>query len=175
MFRSREKAILVLGGVAAALILLFSFVVIPGAAKARQLSRAAVQAERDLAEVRKMRPDLEALNRDVRQKMGKVTGQANAKDSPVSRITTLITEAGIPQSAFSLKSGGARDGEFAREEAFDLKVENLTFLEAVRLASKLENGPLPVVIRSSQIKSRYEDARYVDAAFRIGFLVPKAR
>lgn len=173
MLRNREKAIVVLGGIAAAAILIASLVVIPGVSRARQLSRIASQAERDLAEVRRMRPELEAATRDVRQKMGKITGQANVKESPVARITALLTEAGYPQSAFSLKSGGRREGEFAREDAFDLKIENLTYLEAARIAAKLENGPLPVVIRSSQIKSRYDDSRYADATFRIGFLSPK--
>ncbi len=174
MLRSREKAIVVLGGIAAAAILLVSLVVIPGVSRARQLARIASQAERDLAEVRKIRPELEAAGRDVRQKLGKITAQANVKESPVARITALLTEAGYPQSAFSLKAGGTRDGEFAREAAFDLKIENVTFLEAARIAARLENGPLPIVIRSSQIKSRYDDPKYADAAFRIAFLSPKA-
>lgn len=174
MLRSREKAIVILGGIAAAAILLFSTVILPGLSRARQLSRMAAQAERDLAYVRSVRPELEAAGREIREKMGRVAGQANAKESPVARITALLTEAGFPQSVFSLKAAGARDGEFVREEAFDLKVENLTFLEAARIAGKLENGPLPLVIRSAQIKARYDDPRYADAALRIGFLSPKA-
>jgi hypothetical protein len=54
-------------------------------------------------------------------------------------------------------------------------MENLTYLEAARLITRLENGPLPVVIRSSLLKSRYDDAKYLDATFRIGFLLPPGR
>ena len=175
MLRSREKAFVFLGGAAVALILLFTFLVVPGVAKARSLSRAYSQAGKDLADLRNMRPELERIDREVRQKSGRVTAAANAPESPLARLTASLQEAGFPQASFSLKSGGARDGEFQREETFDLKIENLTYLEALRLVTRLENGPLPVVIRSAQLKSRYDDSKYLDTTFRIGFLQPRGR
>jgi len=175
VLRSRERKILFLGGIAAALILLLTFVVIPDATKVRSLSRQFSLAEKDLADLRKMRPELERSDRDVRQKGVRVTAAANVKDSPLSRLTAGLQEAGFPQPAFSLKSTGGKDGEFFREENFDLKIENMTYLEAARLVSRMENGPLPVVIRSAQLKSRYDDSKYLDATFRIGFLLPSGR
>lgn len=175
MLLDREKTILLLGGIAAAVILLLSFVVIPGAARVKSLSRQFSQAENELAELRKMRPELEQTDREVRQIAGRVTGAANSAESPLARLTASLREPGFPQSAFSLKSGGVKDGEFLREEAFDLKIENLTYLEAVKIVTRLETGPLPVAIRSVQMKSRYDDGRYIDATFRIGFLLPPAR
>jgi hypothetical protein len=175
VLRSRERTILILGGIAAAVILLLTFVVIPDAAKVRSLSRQFSAAEKDLADLRKMRPELERSDREVRQKSVTVAAAANAKESPLARMTAAVQEAGFPQSAFSLKSTGAKDGETFREEGFDFKIENLTYLEAVRLISRLENGPVPVVIRSAQLKSRYDDSKYLDATFRIGFLLPVTR
>ena len=81
----------------------------------------------------------------------------------------------MPQSAFSLKSAGPRNGEYVSEEAFDLKVENLTYLEAIRLLKRMEDGPLPLVVRSVNLKSRYDDSKYLDATLRIGFLLPVKR
>ena len=176
MLRSREKTILILGGGAAAVILLLSFVIIPDVAKVRTLSRQISQAEKDLADLRKMRPELERADRDVRRKSARATAAANAKESPLARLTADLQEAGFPQSAFSLKSSGGRDGQTFREESFDLRIENLTYLEAVRLVNRMENGsPLPLVIRSMQLKSRYDDNKYLDASFRIGFLLPLSR
>ncbi len=175
MLRSREKAILVLGGAAVALILLVSFAVIPGISKVRTLSHASALAERDLAEVRKMRPELERLDRDVRPKAQRVAAAANASESTLSRLTATIQEAGFPQSSFSLKAGGTRPGEYFSEETFDLRVDNITYLEALRLLSRLETGPLPVVVRTAQLKSRYDDSRYLDATLRIGFLKASAK
>jgi hypothetical protein len=175
VLRSREKAAIILGGAAAALIFLITFVVVPGVAKVRSLSRAYSQAEKDLSDLRKMRPELERADQEVRQKSARVSAAANASESRLARLTASIQEAGFPQSAFSLKTGGIKDGEFQREEAFDLKIENLTYLESVRLIGKMENGPLPVVIRSVQLKSRYDDSKYLDATFRIGFLHPIGR
>ncbi len=175
MLRSREKTILILGGGAAALILLLTLVVIPDAAKVRSLSRQISLAEKDLSDLRKMRPELERSGREVRQKSARATAAANAKESPLARLTADLQEAGFPQSAFSLKSSGGKDGQSFREESFDLRIENLTYLEAVRITTRLENGTLPVVVRSAQLKSRYDDSKYLDATLRIGFLLPLNR
>ena len=175
MLRSREKIVLLLGGAAAALILLFSFVIFPGVSRVRALSRASESAERELADLRKMRPELSQLDREVRRMMGRVSAAANSKESPLSRLTAAVREAGFPQSAFGVKSGGTKTGEFVNEESFDLKVENITYLEALRLLEKLGNGPLPATVRSANLKIRYDDPRYLDATLRIGFLTPAGR
>lgn len=173
MLRSREKVVLALGAAAAAAILLISFVIIPGISRVRTLSRAAEIAEKDLAALRNMRPELERLDRQVRRMTTKVSAAANASDSPLARLTAAVQQAGLPQAAFSLKSAGPRQGEFVTEEAFDLKVENITYLEAARLLTRLENGQLPVVVRSANLKTRYDDSRYLDATLRIGLLRPE--
>lgn len=175
MLRSREKIFLLLGGAAAALILLFSFVIFPGVSRVRALSRASESAERELADLRKMRPELSRLDREVRRKMGRVTAAANSTESPLSRLTAAVQEAGFPQSAVAVKSGGTKTGEFVNEESFDLKVENITYREALRLLERLENGPLPVAVRSANLKSRYDDPRYLDATLRVGILTPAGR
>lgn len=170
MLRSREKAVLVLGGAAVALILLVVFAVIPAVSKVRSLSRASTLAERELAEVRKMRPEIERMDREIRPKAVRVGTAANGASSTSSRLTAAIQDAGFPQSSFSLKAGGARQGDYFSEESFDLKLENVTYLEVVRLLARFDTGPLPVVVRSSQLKARYDDGRYLDATIRLGFL-----
>ncbi len=175
MLRSRERVVLVLGGAAAALILLVFFAVIPGVNKVRTLSRASALAERELADVRKMRPELEQLDREVRPKAARVAASANAPESRLSRLTAAVQEAGLPQSSIGLKAAGTRDGDFFSEESFDLKIDNITYMEAVQLLAKLENGPLPVVVRTAQLKSRFDDGRYLDATFRLGFLKPSGK
>ena len=149
MLRDREKRVLAIGGAAAALILALTFVVLPGVSRLRSNARAAAAAEGDLAEVRRVRPELERAQRDARQKSALVQAAANAKESPLSRLSSALQEAGIPQSASSVKSGGTRDGESFREESFDVRMENLTYLEAVRAIQRLSGGNLPVVVRSS--------------------------
>ena len=170
MLRSREKAVLALGGAAVALILLVFFAVVPAVNKVRTLSRASTLAERDLAEVRRMRPEIEKMDREIRPKAARVGAATNATDSTSSRLTAAIQDAGFPQSSFSLKAGGARQGDYFSEESFDLKLENVTYLEVVRLLARFESGPVPVVVRSAQLKSRYDDGRYLDATIRLGFL-----
>ncbi|HEY6072317.1 MAG TPA: hypothetical protein VIV15_02740 [Anaerolineales bacterium] len=175
MLRDREKAVLIIGGIAAALILLLTFVVFPDVSKVKALSRQHAQAGKDLAELRQMKPELERADREVKQKTGRMSVAAGGAESPLSRLTAALVEAGLPSSAFSLKSTGVKDGEFQREESFEVRIENMTYLEAVRISSRLETGPLPVVIRSAQMKSRYDDAKYLDTTLRIGYLLPPAK
>ncbi len=175
MLRSREKAVLALGGGAVALILLVVFAVIPAASKVRTLSRASSIAERELAEVRKMRPEIERLDREVRPKAARVAPGGSTAESTASRLAAAMQDAGFAQSSFSLKAGGTRQGDFYSEESFDLRLENVTYLEAVRLLARFEAGPLPVVVRAAQLKSRYDDSRYLDATIRLGYLKASAK
>ena len=174
MLRDREKRVLVIGGAAAAAILLLVFVVIPGISRIKSQSRAAAAAESDLAEVRKARPEIERILKETGAKAGIVRAAANVKDAPLSRITSALQEAGIPQASLNIKSGGARDGDLFREESFDVRIENLTYLEAVKTLQRLSAGTLPVAIRSASLKSRYDDPRYLDVTLRVGFLTPKS-
>jgi hypothetical protein len=173
VLRDRERRVLAIGGAAAAALLLLVFVVIPGVSRIRSQARAAAGAESDLAEVRKARPEIERIQRENGVKAGIVRTAANVKEAPLSRITSALQEAGIPQAALNIKSGGARDGELFREEAFDVRIENLTYLEAVKTLQRLATGPLPVVLRSTSLKSRYDDARYLDVTLRVGYLTSK--
>jgi len=174
VLREREKRVLLIGGAAAAVLLIVAFVLIPGVSRIKSQARAVAAAEADLAEVRKARPQIERIQKETAAKAGIVRAAANVKDAPLSRITSALQEAGIPQAALNIKSGGARDGELFREESFDIRIENLTYLEAVTTLQRLSAGSLPVAIRSASLKSRYDDPRYLDVTLRVGFLTPKS-
>ena len=174
MLRDREKRVLVIGGAAAAVILLLIFVVLPGISRIKSQGRAVAAAEADLAEVRKARPEIERILKETGAKAGIVRAAVNVKDAPLSKITSALQEAGIPQAAFNIKSGGTRDGELFREESFDVRIENLTYLEAVKMLQRLSAGGLPVAIRSTSLKSRYDDPRYLDVTLHVGYLTPKS-
>jgi type II secretory pathway component PulM len=173
VLRDREKRVLAVGGAAAAALLLLIFVVIPGISRIKSQARAVEAAESDLAEVRRAAPEIERIQKETAARAGIVRAAANVKDAPLSRITSALQDAGIPQSALTIKSGGTRDGELFREESFDVRIENLTYLEAVRTLRRLSAGILPVAVRSASLKSRYDDPRYLDVAIRVGYLTPK--
>jgi len=174
VLREREKRVLVFGGAAAAFLLVLTFVLIPGVSRIKSQARVVAAAEADLAELRKARPEIERIQSETNAKAGIVRAAANVKDAPLLRITSALQEAGIPQSALNIKSGGIRNGERFREESFDVRIENLTYLEAVKTLQRLSAGSLPVAIRSATLKSRYDDPRYLDVTLRVGFLTPKS-
>jgi len=102
-------------------------------------------------------------------KAGIVRTAANVKDAPC-RGSPPRSRRRDSAGALNIKSGGTRDGERFREESFDVRIENLTYLEAVKTLQRLSAGSLPVTIRSASLKSRYDDPRYLDVTLRVGFL-----
>jgi type II secretory pathway component PulM len=174
VLREREKRVLVFGGAAAAFLLVLTFVLIPGVSRIKSQARLVAAAEADLVELRMARPEIERIQSETGAKAGIVRTAANVKDAPLLRITAALQEAGIPQAALNIKSGGIRNGELFREESFDVRIENLTYLEAVKTLQRLSAGSLPVAIRSASLKSRYDDPRYLDVTLRVGFLTPKS-
>ncbi|HQT96559.1 MAG TPA: type II secretion system protein GspM, partial [Thermodesulfobacteriota bacterium] len=70
MLRDREKRVLVIGGAAAAFLLLLTFVVIPGISRIKSQARAAAAAGIDLAEVRKAAPEIERIQKETAAKAG---------------------------------------------------------------------------------------------------------
>jgi hypothetical protein len=173
VLRSREQQVLAAGGVAALLIFLLSFLVIPAVDKIKAQGRARAQAERDLVELRSAVPSLKAIAAQIAPRKALLAGVGTGQDSPLSRLTARLQEAGFPQSAFSIKSGGVKDGEYVKEESFDVKIENRSYLELVRFVGKLEDGTMPVTIRSVNFKSRYENSSAIDASLRIGYLLAR--
>ena len=173
MLRDRERHFLALGGVAAALILLLSVRVLPDVDKIRSNGRAKAQAERDLAELRAAIPELRAAEGDLRVRIDQVRAAGKGGESPLSRLTARLQESGLPQSAFSIKSGGLKDGEFFREESFDIRIDNRSYLEIVQVVRRLEDGTMPLAVRSVGLKSRYENASAIDANLRVGYLLPR--
>jgi len=169
----REKRVLAIGGGATAALLVVAFLIFPAVSRLKSLARASAAAESDLAEVRRARPELERIRRDTAQRAAAVNAEANLKESPVARLTAILQGSGIPQSAFSLKSGGGRAGDTFREESFEVKMENLTYLETVNALQKLSGKDLPVVVRSALLKGRYDDPRYLDVTLHVGYLSPK--
>lgn len=175
MLRDRERNIIVLGSGVAALILIVSFVVIPSMAKMKSLSRAKVAALADLADIRKLKPGLAASEKEVSARTTRLKATSSGADSPATRLSAIVEESGIPASACSVKNAGMKDGDTVRETSFDLRAENLTFHEASRLLYRLETGAVPLVVRSAQFRSRFDDPRYVDASIRVGCLSPLSR
>ena len=173
MLLDREKRILQIGGAATAVLLVTAFVVFPAISRIRALSKTTTAAEKILTEVRRSTPDLQRVRQATVERQGAVTAAANSQESPLTQLSSLLQEAGIPASVFTIKSSGARDGELFREESFEVQIENLTYLEAANALRKLSAKESPVVVRSTTLKSRYDDPRYLNVTLSVGHLSPK--
>jgi len=173
VFLEREKLVLLIGGALAALLLLVTFVVSPAISRMRTLSRTTAAAENNLSEMRRFGPELQRVRQATLERQNAAVTAANSKESPLTQLTAMLQGAGIPAASATIKSSGARDGDIFREETFEIHVENLTYLEAVNALRKLSAKDLPVVVRATVLKSRYDDPRYLDMTLRVGYLSPK--
>ena len=173
MLLERERRVLLIGGAAAAVLLIVTFMVFPAISRIRILSRTTVAAQKNLAELRKSSPALQRVRQATIERQGAVTAAANSNESPLAQLTSILQSAGIPASVLAIKSAGIHDGEVFREESFEVQIENLTYLEAIKALRKLSAKDLPVVVRSSALKGRYDDQRYLDMALRVVYLSHK--
>ena len=173
MFLEREKLVVLIGGSVAAVLLIVTFVISPAISRIRTLSRTTAAAERSLSEMRRSGPELQRVRQATMERQSAAAASANSKESPLTQLTSILQGAGIPASVASVKSAGIREGEAFREETFEIQIENLTYLEAVNALRKLSAKELPVMVRSTTLKSRYDDPRYLDMTLRVGHLSPK--
>lgn len=175
MLADRERRVLIGGGAAALAILVATLLVAPAARKIRTNERALARVEDDVRALQALAPRIAALQVKTASLARRFPGAAGTtrQESPLALLSVAVQSAGIPQSSFSLASGGARDGERFREERFDLKIENRPYLDVLKVVSALSEGKYPVIVRSVGVKGRYEENGNLDAVIRVGYLSPK--
>jgi hypothetical protein len=166
----------VLGGaVAAAAILAATLVVAPAVQRIRTNERSLSRVEEDVRSLQALRPRVASLQEKSAALSRRFpAGQGTTRqESPLAMLTVAVQAAGVPQSSFSLASGGARDGERFREESFDIKIENRSFLDMVKVVSALADGKYPLLVRSVNLKARYEGNGSLDGVIRVGYLTAR--
>lgn len=89
-------------------------------------------------------------------------------DSPAK----IIEEIGIKGKAVKISPLKGEERSGIIEDAADVRVEGLTFNEAVNLIYRLEKGSRPVVIKKCNLRVRFDDPSRCDLSMILALLKP---
>jgi len=89
-------------------------------------------------------------------------------DSPVK----IIEETGIKGKSIKIVPLKGEDRNGFTEDAADIRIEGLTINEAINLLYRLEKGSRPLVIKKSNLRTRFDDPSRSDLTLILALLKP---
>ena len=153
----RDKKILIFGGIAAVVILLYAFVVSPLTADLARKRELIPRKERDLVEMRKLKEEYLEM-----QKRLKEAQAAAAKRGPLlTDIENISKRANLSSKIVSLKPQTGVQTESYKESIVEIKLENITLYDIVNYVYLLEQGSLR--IKKLYFKPRFDNPKLLNS------------
>lgn len=123
--------------------------------------------ERDLTEMML----LQQRHREASVGAQKLSNRLSAVAADDS-VAKLIDEIGIKGKSSQIKPLKGEERPGVIEDAAEVKIEGLSANEAVNLLYRLEKGAKPVVIKKTNLKTRYDDPGKLDVTLALALLKP---
>jgi general secretion pathway protein M len=163
---SRERTVVLAGGIVAGFSLLFVLVVDPLLAKFDLLKRQAARKEKDIKELALLSQEYAAK----RDRLAKVESRMPASDSQFSLLTFMEEAAatarvrdriaGMQPQVQSLPQG-------YQETAVDLRLEGVQLPELLALLVAIDQAPFDLQVRHLQIRPKFDNPVNLDATVRV--------
>jgi type II secretory pathway component PulM len=157
----RDKKVLIFGGVAAAVILLYALVLSPLTADLSRKRELIPRKEKDLVEMKALRTEYMEIQKQLQQAQAEA-----AKRGPLlTVIENLSKRANLSSKVVSLKpQTGVQTAAF-KEDIVEIKLENITLYDIVNYVYMLEKDSLR--IRKLQFKPRYDNPKLLNATILV--------
>lgn len=157
----RDKKFLIFGGAAAAVILLYSFVLSPLSSDLSRKRELIPRKEKDLVEMKALRTDYTEIQKQLQQAQAEA-----AKRGPVlTEIENITKRANLSSKIVSLKpQAGVQTAGFT-ESIVEVKLENITLYDIVNYVYLLEKDTLRV--RKLQFKPRFDNPKLLNATILV--------
>ncbi|MEK6680555.1 MAG: type II secretion system protein GspM [Nitrospirota bacterium] len=157
----KEKRILIIGGIIAALLLSYEFLLSPFLERINRHEAMIGKKEKELSEIKTMKEEYLLL----REKMKEVDAKARAKSgSALSELENIALRSNIRKNISSMKpqiSSAAPEGH--RETTIEIRIENITLYELVNYLNMAEGSAHPMRIKKLNIKTRYDNPKKLDS------------
>jgi type II secretory pathway component PulM len=158
---TRDKRALIIGGSAAAAILLYTLVVSPFLSDLSRKRDLIPKKERDLAEIKRLSDEY----REVQQQL-QVAQEAAAKRGPIlTEIENITKRVNLGSKIVSLKPQPGTKGEGFTESIVEVRLDSVTLYDVVNYVNQLESAMLRV--RKLQFKPRYDNPKLLNATFLV--------
>lgn len=116
---------------------------------------------------------LKVAYRSARQASDQLNGRM-ASLRPDDSLAKIIEEIGIKGKGVKISPLKGEEHKGIIEDAADVRIEGLTFNEAVNLIYRLEKGSRPLVIRKCNLRVRFDDQSRCDLAMILALFKPAA-
>ena len=157
----RDKKVLIFGGAAAALILLYALVLSPLMTDL-SLKRASIpKKETELEQIKVLRTQY----LDIQQRLQQAQAAAAQRGPLLTDLENISKRANLSSKIVSLKPQEGVQTEGFKESVVEVKLENITLYDVVNYVYLLEKDTLR--IRKLQFKPRYDNPKLLNATILV--------
>ena len=158
---ARDKKFLIFGGAAAAVILLYAFVLSPLTADLSRKRDLIPKKEKDLVEMKALRTEFTEIQKQLVQ----AQAEAARRGPVLTEIENLTKRANLNTKIVSLKPQAGVQTEGFKESMVEIKLDNITLYDIVNYVYMLEKDTLR--IRKLQFKPRYDNPKLLNATILV--------
>lgn len=158
---SRDKKVLIIGGVAAALILLFVFVISPLTSDLSRKRDAMPKKERDLAEMRALKDEYVEIQRRLKE----AQATAVSRGPLLTEIENVTRRANLSGKIVSLKPQAGVQTDSFKESIVEIRLENITLYDIINYVFMLEKDALR--IRKLYFKPRFDNPKLLNSTILV--------
>lgn len=167
----RERLVLIVGGVATALVLFFQFGLSPARARLKTLDRLVVQQERDVQEMKAVRETYLA-RKAVMEELNNSLSRRGKDFAILSFLEDLAIKAGVKSNIIYMKPALSTAGELYRESSVEMKLEGITLQQLLQYLYQIEHAPQLLRVRRLHIRPRFANPDILDITFQVSTFYP---
>lgn len=158
---SRDKKALIIGGAAAAVILLYVYVVSPLTGDLARKRDQIPKKERDLVEMRRLKDEY----REMQQRLQQAQAAAAKRGPLLTEIENISKQANLGSKVVSLKPQPGIQTETFKESIVEIRLENITLYDIVNYVYLLEQDSLR--IKKLYFKPRYDNPKLINSTILV--------
>jgi len=157
----RDKKTLIIGGMAAAIILLYVFVVSPLTSDLARKRELIPKKERDLVEMRLLKDQY----LEMQQRLQQAQAAAAQRGPLLTELENLTKRANLNTKMVSLKPQAGVQTEAFKESIVDIRRDNITLYDIVNYVYLLEKDGLR--IKKLNFKPRYDNPKLLNSTILV--------
>ena len=157
----RDKKVLIYGGIATAVILLYALVLSPLYGDLSRKRDAIPKKERDLADIRVLKGEY----LEMQQRLQQLQAVAAQRGPLLTEIENITKQTNLTSKIVSLKPQTGVQSATFKESVVEVRLDNITLYDVVNYVNRLEKATLR--IRKLYFKPRFDNPKFLNATILV--------